>query len=425
MTKVSLEPQVVTLDILQLNDAGHGEALYDGQMLEVPFTLPGEKVKAEIIWKTRKVKWAKSLEILESHPQRIAPSCKHFGTCGGCSLQHTSPQYYNEIKRSKIINYLDGAAIQYPELAPTITIGPRARRRIDFLGIKRDSGLVLGFHEKQSRKRFNLEVCPVVTPEVEALFKSMYDVLDAILTPGTLIHIFLTQGAGGIDLLFAGLRQPFGAKETEILKAFAIKQNLTRLAYKVKTRQTVVHETHTPHILIAGHKVPISAFSFLQASAPSDVILSQLVLDAIPQGAKKVVDLFCGRGTLSLPLVSKGYDVLGVECDPHALNALQSLNVDDLQVCDRNLFEDPLKAEEFSFFDAIVANPPRAGLGPQGVEIAQSGVRTIVYVSCNPQTFATDAMLFQQAGYCLKSLTPVDQFIWTGHMELVAHFVKV
>lgn len=424
MPKATLEPQIVTLEITALNDSGHGEALYEGQMLEVPFTLPGEQVKAEIIWKTRKVKWARCLEILKPHSQRANPPCKHFGTCGGCSLQSVTPQYYDEIKRTKIKGYLDGAGIKYPDLAPTITIGPGARRRIDFLGIKRDNGLVLGFHEKQSRRRFNLEVCPVVTPTIEALFIPMHAMLDQILTPGTLIHIFLTQGTGGIDLLFAGLRNPFGERETEILKDFAIAHNLSRLAYKVKTRQTIIHEREIPHIQIAGHKVPISAFSFLQASAQSDQVLSQLVLDLVPQSAQKVVDLFCGRGTLSLPLVDRGYEVLGVECDPHALSALMSLNVENLKVKDRNLFEDPLSAQELQDFDAIVANPPRAGLGPQGDEMAKSGVQNIVYVSCNPQTFAQDAALLQKHGYILKALTPVDQFIWTGHMELVAHFLK-
>lgn len=423
-TKPPLTPIEVTLDILQLNAAGHGEALFEDQLLEIPFTLPGERVRAEVIWKTRKVKWARVLEILIPHADRVKPACQHFGTCGGCTLQHMEPAFYNRFKRDQIETILKENAVAYPPLESTITIGPHARRRIDFLGIQRDTGLVLGFHEKQSKRRFNIKECPVVTPEIEALFKPLYNVLSRILNVGTLIHIFLTQGAGGLDLLLAGLRTPFSDEHLELLKAFARENHLQRLAYKVKTRTHLIHQEGDPHIRIGGHEVPIAPFSFLQASNESDRILSELILEGIPSNAKRVVDLFCGRGTLSLPMVVKGLHVHGVECDPHALAALRAVRVQDLTLEDRNLFEMPLLPDELNAYDAIVANPPRAGLGPQGIGIAQSNVSNLVYVSCSPQTFAQDAAMLQNHGFQLAKITPVDQFLWTTHMELVAHFKR-
>lgn len=421
-TQNSFTTQEVILDIFHMNAEGHGVALFEGASLEVPFTLPGERVRAEVIWKTRHVKWAKPIEILKSHPQRITPACKHFGTCGGCTLQHMHPDFYSRFKRQQIETILREYRINFSQLEETITIGPHARRRIDFLGTKREAGVIIGFHEKQSKKRFNVECCPVVTPEIEKLFEPLHQLLNQILAVGQTVHIFITEGADGLDLLLEGVREIFAPENINTLKEFALAHAIQRLSFKVKTRTHVIYQKGNPHMLIAGHAVPISAFSFLQASSKSDQILSELVNAGIPQGARSVVDLFCGRGTLSLPLAAKGLYVHAVECDPHALAALRTIKQKGLTVEDRNLYDNPLGLEALNKFDAVVANPPRAGLGPQGITIAHSKTSTLIYVSCSLESFAKDAVMLQSYGFKLETLTPVDQFLWTTHMELVAYF---
>jgi 23S rRNA (uracil1939-C5)-methyltransferase len=176
------------------------------------------------------------------------------------------------------------------------------------------------------------------------------------------------------------------------------------------------------HIRFGGTAVPVQPGAFLQASGEGEAALVDAVLAGVGN-ARKVADLFAGLGTFTFPM-ARTAAVHAVEGDASAMAALSSAarTLPNVTTARRDLFEDPLTASELSRFDAVVFDPPRAGAREQCTRIAESGVPVVVAVSCNPATFARDARILTDGGYRLESVTPVDQFVWSAHIELVARF---
>lgn len=408
----------IQVHISHLNKRGEGVADTPLGTITVPFTLPGEIVEVEVI-ETRDKKWGKLLSVQEPSPSRTTPQCQHFGTCGGCSLQHLDHQAYKAFKKSRVTDPIMAAGLDPDIVEDPILIGPHNRRRIDFLTRKFPDGMNMGFYQVNSRRRINLKKCEVVEPQIEALFPHLEQLLTELLLMGELVHIFILSADNGIDLLLAGFKRELTQAEIERLIAFAEDQKLARLSYKIKRRAHVVYEKETPRVSFAGHPMGVNPNVFLQASKVADRVLSQLVVDAIPKESRCVVDLFCGRGTLTLPIREAGYEVTGFEGDKHAIAALNELQQSGLTAEVRDLFEHPLTADELRGFDTVVMNPPRSGVRGQIHTVAEAGPSTIIYVSCNPESFATDMKELCLLGYKLEKITPVDQFTWSHHIEVV------
>ena len=414
-----------TLSINYLNAQGIGMTEDVQHQIEVPFSLPNEIVTAEVFHKSRHVKVARIIDISQSHPARVKPMCTHFGICGGCTLQHCTPDFHNQFKLDKLSDYLTDNQIQYNSIDPIISVAPGQRRRIDFMGKKIEGAMVLGFHQRLNKRRFNTQVCPVIHPDLETLFNPLRNILDHILTEQELIHIFATRADNGIDLLLAGLKRPFNSADIDLLLQLTTQLNITRLSYKIKTQAHEIYLKEAPYITLAGYKVGVSPYCFLQASQASDTILAQSITQAIPETTQRIADLFCGRGTLTLPLIKAGHQVDGFECDAPALIELNKLNLPNLTTQMRNLFDNPLTFNELAPYQAIVINPPRSGALSQIKQLIFAlDIHTVVYVSCNPETFARDAKVLQEGGYILQKITPLDQFIWSGHLEVIGIFKR-
>ncbi|MGI9366334.1 MAG: class I SAM-dependent RNA methyltransferase, partial [Rhizobiaceae bacterium] len=188
----------------------------------------------------------------------------------------------------------------------------------------------------------------------------------------------------------------------------------------------VIFERERPVVTFGRAKVAIPSGSFLQASSTAEQEMASLVCKHL-NGRKSVADLFCGSGTFSLQLAERS-KLHAVEMEGDALDALRSATgtsgLKAITTQQRDLHALPLTASELKVFDGLCLDPPRAGAEAQVHEIAGTDIRSLAYVSCNPATLARDAAILINGGYSLKQVTPIDQFVHSPHIEIVALFTK-
>jgi len=411
-----------TLKIIKLNQNGIGLAEHEGNMVEVPYTLPGEVVEADVFRNKDNSYYGRLQKIIEAHSDRVAPECQHFSTCGGCLLQHIDLKTYETFKKKTVVDALKAQGVPWDKVEDVMILGPGIRRRVDFHAKKYPDELVMGFHRRKSKRLINLEECKIVEPAIEALFDPLRQLMHEIMEVKQSIHFFITQATNGLDILMAGFKDAPSTEHQKLLEKFAVEQNLTRLQIKIKKKTITVHETAKPVVRFGRYNVPISPNAFLQASHKADQVLADLMIQELPKSMMRVADLFCGRGTLTLPLVEHADFVDGFECDKRSVETLKKQGIQGLKAYFRNLFSEPLTSDELNQYDCIVMDPPRCGAEAQVKTLSQSQVSTIIYVSCDPHSFARDAGILGQGGYELTKVTPVDQFMWSAHTEVVGIF---
>jgi 23S rRNA (uracil1939-C5)-methyltransferase len=417
----------VELTVTEIGARGDGLADHGGRRVYVPLTVPGDRVRVLLDAPRGDGIAARLLDLLEPGPIRAEPPCPHFGVCGGCALQHLDDQAYGDWKRAQVVTALARAGLTGIDVAPTVRTPPASRRRATFAAARRGGRVTLGFNERQSHRIADIFGCLVVQRDILALLCPLEDLLAAVLPDGGALDVTVTALEGGLDVLLTGGPEP-GLDARERLAAFAESSDIARLSWRrsASSPPEPVAARRPVHIGFGGVAVPIEPGAFLQASAEGEAALVDAVLAAVGD-ARKVADLFAGLGTFTFPLARRGA-VHAVEGDASAMAALSSAartlpNVTtNVTVARRDLFDDPLTASELSHFDAVVFDPPRAGAREQSTQIAASGVPTVVAVSCNPATFARDARILTDGGYSLERVTPVDQFVWSAHVELVARF---
>lgn len=404
--------------IESLNKQGLGVGKSELGLVEIPYAIPGEIAAFDRHGYRRQSNCLfKGIEKASEH--RITPECKYFGRCGGCLLQHMDKKTYDDFK-AKIISRLNLTDVK---INPVITIPKGNRRRINLQALKKDEQLFLGFHRFHSHQIIDIDSCPAMMADLSKLLVPLKEVLIDIMEHRQKAEIFLTHAGNGIDTLFElhGLVSISKSQE-QVLIDFAKTNGLIRLQFRSSKKPVVLFEKEKPHIILGDKKVSIDARCFMQASFASDTILADLVGNYLPQKNGALVDLFCGRGTFALPL-SKRFSVDGFESDLGALAALEEAAEGSIVLHKRDLFENPLTEDELKPYRFVVVNPPRAGAQTQINELAKSKCERIVYVSCNPETFARDAGILASGGYKLLEVTPVDQFYWAPHLEVVGVFV--
>lgn len=406
--------------ILKLDERGYGFAQDEnGDPITVPYSLPGEKVEIQNLnnrWHLKK--------ILESSPHRRQSPCPYYQTCGGCSLQHMSSVAYSEYKMRRLSQALERCGLKEIEIDPMVVLGPELRRRAIFHALRTTTEIMIGYYQLGSHHLVDIQQCLLLRPDINGLIDPLKQVLQNILPPKGKADIFLTSTDVGLDfLLKIKGDQRLDLAGIENLKEFARHHNLARLSFENDQEEWPIVTLRPPHIKFSSYSVEASADGFLQTSEEADQLLTSLVLKEFPKTSQKIADLFCGRGTFSLPLVEKG-KVDAYEMDGKALKALtQTAKLYNLplQAYARNLFSDPLSPNQLNIYQAVVLNPPRQGAIAQSKMLAVSEVPHIVMVSCNPETFARDISLLIKGGYHLLKIYPVDQFLWSPHMEIVAH----
>jgi 23S rRNA (uracil1939-C5)-methyltransferase len=403
----------VTLKIIELGAQGDGVAEHDGRKVFVPLALPGETVKAELSGDRARV-----VELLEAAPGRAGPRCSHYGECGGCSLQHMPEAGYLEFKRKQVVSALSFQRID-AEVDPVVAIAPHTRRRAVFAAARAGKTIVVGFHGRRSHHIVPIKDCAVVTPGMLALLPKL-ERLAAIAAPlKDALTVIVTETATGFDVALTGVAKGFPADARVRITQAAGGLGIARLSLNGE----VALEQTAPVIRAgAAHLTPPPG-GFLQACEPSEAAMLKLVQEAVTD-ARRLVDLFSGSGTFSLPLASTA-TVHAVESDEGALAALdraarRATGLKPVTTEKRDLFRRPLMKDELKRFDAAVIDPPRAGAEAQTKQLADSGVKRVAMVSCNAGTFARDLRLMIDGGYRVKRITPIDQFLWSPHIEVVA-----
>ncbi len=412
--------------IVKLNNQGLGVGNTEQGSVELPYVLPGDIAAFE-----RHSYRGKSNTILrgvkEGDAVRVTPLCKYFGKCGGCLLQHLTPQDYTKFKLEIAKSALTSRNIN-TQLSPLITIESGNRRRANMEAIKKNGELFLGFHRWRSHQIINIDECIALSPMLSNIIVPLKIILQEIMEDKQKLQMFITDASNGIDISIEIQNYvALNPQQKEKLLDFAKTNNITRMVFRYRKTLDVIYEQEKPYILFGNIPVEVDAYCFLQSSHESDTILSNLVLNYLQTDqASYGVDLFCGRGTYTLPL-SKNTKMDGFESDKKALTALGKASLENkrnISLYQRDLFTTPLIKEELDKYDICVINPPRAGAEAQSYELAKSKIKRICYISCNPETFVRDAEILIAAGYALKEVTPVDQFYWSPHLEVVGYFTR-
>jgi 23S rRNA (uracil1939-C5)-methyltransferase len=415
--------ELVELLVERLGAQGDGIVEYAGQPVFLPFTVAGDRVRARLGARRGGGREGRVVERLAPGAGRTDPPCLHFGRCGGCALQHLDQASYRAIKLGALSSALERVGID-PGLVQPLRAVPPARRRAR-LGLvrPRDPRLParVGFRERFRHELVDLAQCPVMEPALFGYVSELRLVARDLVQPGGTAEVTLTRTDSGVDVLFAAAAQP-GLSALDALAAFAEKCDLARIVWRSPAGDILVVERRQVRVVLSGVVVSYPPGTFLQASEAAETILVDEVLGGVGP-RRPVLDLFAGLGTFTFALAAAG-PVHAVEGDERAVTVLARAAAGQrgITVERRDLARNPLPREALTAYAAAVFDPPRAGAARQALALAASTITTVVAVSCNPATFARDAARLIAGGFRLERVVPVDQFVWTQHLELAAVF---
>ncbi|MFG1462342.1 class I SAM-dependent RNA methyltransferase [Xanthobacter sp. DSM 24535] len=378
------------------------------------YALPGETVEG-----VREKDRLKIERIVSASADRVAPVCRHFGICGGCLLQHWRSEPYRAWKRGLVVEALAREGIAAP-VVDLVDAHGAGRRRAIFHARQYGARTVVGFAERKSHAMVQLVECPVLAPGLRRALEAAQAVAGALAPLKKPLDLHVTATETGLDLDVRG-SGPLPPDLMMDLGALAETFDLARL-----TRHgELVLQRAAPALTMGRARVELPPASFLQATAKGEETLATLALSVVG-GAKRVADLFCGVGTFALRLAQTA-QVSAFESNAPAVAAMlraaqSTAGLKGVEGEVRDLFRRPLSAQELARFDAVVIDPPRQGAEAQAHELARSKVERLAYVSCSAVTFARDARILGDGGFVLHAVTPVDQFRYSPHVELVGVF---
>lgn len=403
------------LEITALGAQGDGIATANGATVYVPYALPGDVVRADIAGDRGRL-----IDIEQPAAERIAPICRHFTVCGGCALQHMAQAPYAAWKSAQVATAFRARGL---DVAPAElrSAGLAVRRRVTLAARRTASGgVVLGFHAAGTHDIIDLAECPVAVPRIVAALDPLRRLVEPLLPRRDAASVAVTACDNGLDVDVAGVSRELTADLRARLAQEAASAGLVRLSID---GDPVVVMT-APEVTCGGVTVSPPPRTFLQAAATAETMMAELIVAALPRKTRRVADLFCGVGAFSFAL-SRHVAVAAYDGDRAAVEALQTAarhtqGLKPITANVRDLFREPLSRKELEPFDAVVFDPPRAGGKAQAEALARSKVGTIIAVSCAPATLARDARILVDGGYRIASVTPIDQFVFSPHIEAVA-----
>jgi len=407
------------VEILIQEIGGEGDGIAQGPVF-APFTLPGERVRVSGSGDRREL-----LAVLEPSAERVEPPCPHFGVCGGCALQHWAHGPYLAWKVERLRRTLAHERLEAEILAP-FAAAPGSRRRVALHARKASREAArLGYKVRRTWDLVDISACPIAEPAiVEALpaLKRLAAPLFEHPKSAPTLHVTLTDS--GLDVDISGVERRSGGLSGDARMVLA-----ERAAEGGFARVTLDGETaflaRTPTVRLGPASVRLPAGGFLQATREAEDAMAAFLVEAAA-GAVRIADLFCGSGAFTFRLAALA-PVYAADFAPDAIRALTeavgaTAGLKGVTAEARDLVRRPVLAEELRKTDVAVFDPPRAGAAEQAAELARSGVSRVIAVSCNPATFVRDARQLVDAGFTLDRLLPVDQFLWSPHIELCATF---
>ena len=406
------------LTISRLGHRGDGVADTPEGPVFIAYTLPGETVEVEAF--PGHLDRRHLLRVESASPERIASVCPHFGVCGGCQTQHWEFSRYRDWKRGLVVEALHQAGLDAP-VGDLIDAHGEGRRRAVFHARRGPHGVLeVGFAAYRAHQIIGIDRCPVLAPSLSGALPAAWAIAEAI-GPDKPLDIQVTAADPGLDVDVRG-SGPLGARHTAALARLAETHRLARL-----TRHgELIVQRALPTVRMGNAAVPLPPGAFLQATAEGEAVLARLVTEHVGK-ARAVADLFCGVGPFALRLAERAR-VTAADADSAAIAALREAakapGLKPIAAEARDLFRRPFAPDELKAFDAAVFDPPRQGAEAQARQLAASRVPVVVAVSCNAATFARDARILVDGGYKPTSVTPVDQFRHSAHVEIVGRFER-
>jgi 23S rRNA (uracil1939-C5)-methyltransferase len=399
---------------------GDGVASSEAGAIYVPYTLPGEIVEVDP-WPGHPDR-RNLLRVEVASAARITPICPHFGVCGGCALQHWDAAPYLAWKREAVVSQLRHAGIA-ASVADIVDAHGEGRRRA-VLHARRATHDILevGFAALHAHRIIPIDRCPILAPGLAGAIDAAWDIAETLKPAAKPLDIQATATGVGIDVDVRGS----GPLTPQLATALARVAETHRLA-RITRHGELIAQRATPVIRIGRATVALPPGAFLQATDLGEETLARLVL-AYMGTARTVADLFAGVGPFTLRLAERAR-VVAADSDPGAVDALRRAAADasglkPVTAERRDLFRRPFVAAELAGIEAVVFDPPRQGAEAQARQLATSRVPVIVAVSCNAATFVRDLKILIDAGYRLGDVTPVDQFRYSAHVEIVARLTR-
>ena len=436
--KLARNSPPITLEITHIGGRGDGVGQADYTLdyeqksypVFVPETLPGEVVVAQPKAVNTQGIRAELTELKQASPDRRPAPCPAFGRCGGCQLQHLSYQHYQNWKSELLEKCLLDAGVRPAKWASAFWGEEGSRRRATLSYRRTADTAIIGFLGRQTHFILAIDACLILHPSLKAILTPLQDWALIALQKGDTGRLQLNLLDEGVDITLLPDAEMPAQRQTELASAAAQTDLLTamvRLSIQQPDSQAAI-------TLLAPKSARLSSFglpallppaAFLQASTQGEAAMTALLASKIADNSM-VIDLFCGAGTLSLGLLARGIKLHAIDEDGAAISTFEAAAHQagfgqQARFDRRNLFAAPLLAPEMEGADTVILDPPRQGAEAQTALLTEAKISQILMVSCNPRTFARDlARLTANGLYHLDSVTLIDQFVYSTHIEAVA-----
>lgn len=387
----------------------------EGRQLLAARVLPGEVING-VVEDGRIM----APRILTPAPERVKPACPHYTACGGCALMHGSDRFVADWKVDMVRTALAAHGIE-ADIAGIATSPEASRRRAVLSARRTKRGVTLGFHARASDTITDLTSCRVLRPRIVAALPILREMVAAGASRGAELSLTVIDSAEGLDVAVTGGKAMTPELSTR-LSTLMETGDFARLSWG----EDVLLRRLPAQIMGRARCVPPPG-AFLQATAEGEAALLSVIRKSL-EGAKRILDLYAGCGTFSLPLAAAA-DIHAVEGLAAPLQALDAVwratpGLHQVSTEARDLAARPLQTDELNRFDGAVIDPPRTGAPAQAAELAGSAIPRIAWISCDPVSFARDARQMIDGGYRLGRIYVVDQFRWSPHVETAASFTR-
>lgn len=432
------EAKVATARIDDLSHEGRGVAHHEGKTVFIDDALPGELIEWTLRKRGRNFDEGVIARILEASLDRVTPRCAHFGSCGGCALQHLSAQRQIEFKQRQLMEALTRIGHVAPaEVLPALLAEPwnyRRRARLSARWVAKKNRVVVGFRERSAPLVADLQHCDVLTPPADNLLRPLSELLTGLSIRDRVPQIEVAVAEKGAIALLIRILLPLTTADRTLLEQFERDQQV-QIYLQPGGNDTVVPlqgaavplTYRLPQFDVELHFEPAD---FVQINAAVNELMVARAVELLqPSSDDDVLDLFCGLGNFSLPLARRSRHVVGIEGET-GLVARARRNAQRNGITNAEFFTANLAAEDVGQaawatrrYTRVLLDPPRAGARETLPLIAKSGASRVVYISCHPGTLARDAgILVNEHGFELTAAGAMDMFPHTTHVESIAVF---
>ncbi len=432
------------LEIEALRWGGNGDAvgrLPEGKTVFLTGAIPGERVLARVVAEKKRFAQAKVEQVLEAAPERVQPSCAHFGLCGGCVLQHMTYPAQLRYKQDQVRQALARIGGLEPEVRPTLAAeAPWGYRNRVVFHVQRQPELAFGLYQEKSRRLIPGD-CPLLVRPLRELARKLADFLPAWRGElSGLRELSLRCDARGEEMLLTFVTdRPLAWPEAFLSALTELEPRLVSLwensgpavysVYGADWRRLWGREVLNDRL--AGVELALAPAAFLQVNHSQAERLYARVKQALsPLAGKTVLDVYSGVGSISLFLAQEAAQVVGVESYPPSVAAAEENRRRNAGGNCRFLLGAaetvlPELAKTGFSPEAAVVDPPRAGCAPEALSaLLELAPARLVYVSCDPATLARDLAILTAGQYRVESVQPVDMFPQTGHIECVVAMTR-